>query len=209
MKTIFEKLQSHTVIPIYYNDDREQCIKILEKSYRNGIRIFEFVNRGEKALGNFECLIDFRNQYAKDMLLGIGTIKNEVDARSFLELDADFLVSPLVDPDIAKVARDYGKIWIPGAMTPTEIVSAEKLGSTIIKIFPASTVGNEFLKSIKPLFPDLKFIVTGGVSPDQRDVQRWFDSGASAVGLGSSLFSDFDDDQEFEIIIKNLINLKK
>src|SRR5690606_2135603 len=97
--------------------------------------------------------------------------------------------SPVVKAEIAEVTLQQEVLWIPGCMTPTEVSLAEDLGAPLVKLFPGDTLGTKFLKAIKPLFPTMRFMPTGGVSPDQQNVSERFEAGVSAVGMGSKLFA--------------------
>lgn len=124
-----------------------------------------------------------------DLSLGIGTIKTVGQAERFVELGADFIVSPIVDARLAEATLVRGILWIPGCMTPTEIALAESLGAPLVKLFPGDTLGTGFLKGIRPLFPELKFMPTGGVDVTMESVGDWFSAGVYAVGMGSKLFA--------------------
>ena len=178
----------HPVIPVYYHDDPEVCKSIVKACYDGGIRVFEFTNRGVHATANFKSLLEYRNANFPEMQLGIGTIKTLAQAQQYLDMGADFLVSPIVKEDIAKLALSHETLWIPGCMTPTEISLAEELGASLVKLFPGDTLGPGFLKAIKPLFPALKFMPTGGVDVTKENIDNWLNAGVSAIGFGSKLF---------------------
>jgi 2-dehydro-3-deoxyphosphogluconate aldolase/(4S)-4-hydroxy-2-oxoglutarate aldolase len=188
MHTILSKIESSPIIPVYYHDDINQCIDILKSCYNGGVRVFEFVNRGPEAINNFKALLRYRDENFKDLYLGIGTIKNKQQALDFLNIGAEFIVSPIVKAEIAEVTLKNNILWIPGCMTPTEISLAEELGAPLVKLFPGDALGANFLKGIKPLFQSLKFMPTGGVSLDEQNLTDWFKAGVSAVGMGSKLF---------------------
>lgn len=192
MNQLFETIASSPLVPIYYNDDLANCIEKIDSCYRGGVRVFEFVNRGPLALANFKELQAYRDANWPDLKLGIGTIKTKEQALNFAALTPDFIVSPIVDKKVAKVARKNNIPWIPGAMTPTEVAFAGSLGAELVKLFPGDTLGPDFVKAIKPVFPELKFMVTGGVVPEGENIKSWFNAGATAVGLGSKLFQDAD-----------------
>lgn len=181
-------IQQHPIIPVFYHENEEECKAVVKACYDGGIRVFEFTNRGAKAPENFKALLEYRDQHFPDLQLGIGTIKNVAQAQQYLALGADFLVSPIVKEDIAKLAQENGVLWIPGCMTPTEISFAEELGASLIKLFPGDTLGPGFLKAIKPLFPALKFMPTGGVDVTKENIDNWLNAGVSALGFGSKLF---------------------
>ncbi|MEH7888352.1 ketohydroxyglutarate aldolase [Elizabethkingia meningoseptica] len=196
MENMLSFIEQHPVIPVFYHDNPEICKAALKASYEGGVRIFEFVNRGNNAVHNFELLQKYKEQHFPDLKLGIGTIKSKEQAEIFCQLNTDFLVSPVFDPSIAEIAKMNHTFWIPGCMTPTEINQAEIAGCKLIKLFPGDLLGIKFVKAIKPLFPGLKFMPTGGVKLNKENIQSWFEAGVASVGLGSSLFpSDFDPEE--------------
>ena len=186
---VLDHIVSHPVIPVYYNDDVETCLEIMSACYEGGIRVFEFTNRGEKALANFKALQQKRDAEYPDLLLGIGTIKTTKQANAYLKLNADFIVSPIVTKELAHFTKKEGVFWIPGCMTPSEIALAEELEATLVKLFPGDVLGASFLKAIKPLFPDLKFMPTGGVNISAENITGWLQAGVTALGFGSKLFA--------------------
>ncbi|MFZ4863658.1 bifunctional 4-hydroxy-2-oxoglutarate aldolase/2-dehydro-3-deoxy-phosphogluconate aldolase [Sphingobacterium sp. Mn56C] len=187
--TIIDKIKAAPVIPVFYHDDLEYCKAVLSQSYAGGIRVFEFVNRGAAALRNFEALMAFKQAHYPDLALGIGTIKNAQQVADFAALGAEFIVSPIIDAAVVAAAKAHSLYWIPGCMTPTEIAFAESLGADLVKLFPGDVLGPQFLKAIKPLFPNLKFMPTGGVDVTELSIKSWRDAGVFAVGLGSKLFA--------------------
>lgn len=184
-----QKIQEYPVIPVFYHQDQQTCLDILKACYDGGIRVFEFTNRGEHAPHNFKVLLDYKDEHLPDLVLGIGTIKTSKQAEEYINIGADFIVSPIVKPEIAKTSSDHSILWIPGCMTPTEISQAEDLGAPLIKLFPGDTLGPGFLKAIKPLFPGLMFMPTGGVDLNEENINGWLGAGVSALGFGSKLFN--------------------
>ncbi len=189
MKNTLDHILNYPVLPVYYHDDAQTCIDVVNACYQGGIRVFEFVNRGENALDNFSRLLAYQQENWPDLLLGIGTIKSAAMASEYIDRGAKFIVSPLVKAEIAAVTLKDNILWVPGCMTPTEISLAEDLGAPLVKLFPGDTLGAGFLKAIKPLFPAMRFMPTGGVNPTQESIAGWFAAGVSAVGLGSKLFA--------------------
>ena len=189
MKKTLDHILKYPVLPVYYHDDAQTCIDVVNACYQGGIRVFEFVNRGANALDNFKQLLDYRQKHLPELLLGIGTIKDAVTAAAYIAAGADFIVSHVVKPEIAEVTLMQDILWIPGCVTPTEISSAEDLGAPLVKLVPGDTLGAGFLKAIKPLFPAMRFMPTGVVNPTQESIEGWFGAGVSALGLGSKLFA--------------------
>lgn len=204
---VIDQILKSPVIPVFYDDDVDTCIKVLKSCYAGGIRVFEFVNRGPFAEQNFKILRNYKEEHFPDLKLGIGTIMHGDDADRFIELGTDFLVSPIFSECVVATARKNEILWIPGCMTPTEIADAQFSGCTFIKLFPGDTLGPGFLKSIKPIFPKLRFMPTGGVDCSEESISKWFDAGVSAVGLGSKLFVKINGEYQFGLISENCSKL--
>jgi len=186
---MLDLIRKYPAIPVYYHDDAETCTEVLKACHAGGIRVFEFVDRGGRARENFAELLRYKNAHFPDLKLGIGTVKTATQARAFVESGAEFVVSPVVLPEIAAETLDKGVLWIPGCMTPTEIALAERLGAPLVKLFPGDALGPKFLKAVKPLFPNLRFMPTGGVDVTESSIGDWFRAGVFSVGLGSKLFA--------------------
>ncbi len=177
------------VLPLYFNKDEKVSVAVLKALYEAGIRTVEYTNRGEAALKNFKVLRKVCDTELNGMYLGIGTIKNGDQAKAFVDSGADYLISPGLVEDAAKVADQNGLLYVPGAMTPTEIIKAEQMGCTLVKLFPGNVLGPGFVSAIKELFSGVKFIITGGVEPEENNLKGWFGAGAAAVGMGSKLIT--------------------
>lgn len=188
-QTVSDAIVSQGILPLYFNADENITIDILRSIYKAGIRAVEYTNRGEAALKNFTKMVEVRNAEMPDLLLGIGTIKNLEQAKAFEAVGADFFISPGFVPEVASylVAKDL--FYSPGCMTPSEIIAAENAGIKFIKLFPGNMLGPDFLSGIKDIFPKLLFMPTGGVDTTNENIQKWFDAGVSAVGMGSKLIS--------------------
>jgi len=184
-----QKIKESGLLPLFYQEDESICLEVVQALYTSGIRCIEFTNRGNKASLNFKALVQEKNRSMPDLLLGVGTVKNGLEAKAFIEFGADFLVSPFFDSEICKVAGLYNILWIPGCMTPTEIHTAQIMGCQLIKIFPGNVLGTGYLDAIMPIFNGLSFLVTGGVDTSESNIRAWFKSGASGVALGSKLIT--------------------
>jgi 2-dehydro-3-deoxyphosphogluconate aldolase/(4S)-4-hydroxy-2-oxoglutarate aldolase len=177
------------ILPLYFYKDTEVSIGIMRSLYAAGIRTIEYTNRGAQAFDNFKALRKVIDTELQGMQLGVGTIKTTTDAENFIKAGADFIVSPVVFPPVAKLADEAGLLWVPGCLTPTEIFTAEMNGAKLIKIFPGSVVGPSYITAIKELFQGLLFIPTGGVDTTAENIKSWFDNGVCAVGMGSKLIT--------------------
>ena len=187
---MLHKIQSVTaqgILPLFYHDDPDVCLKIIRALYKAGIRAVEFTNRGPKALANFRQLVQLRDTELQDLLLAVGTVRSAEDADAFCQAGADLLISPVFDEGVCTAARERNIPWIPGCLTPTEIHRALGAGCTLVKIFPGNLTGPSYIDAIRPLFPEVQYLVTGGVEATEENFRAWFKSGVAGVGLGSKL----------------------
>jgi 2-dehydro-3-deoxyphosphogluconate aldolase/(4S)-4-hydroxy-2-oxoglutarate aldolase len=187
MHPVIEAFKQSGVIPVFYHEDPNVCTQVLRVCYESGLRVFEFTNRGAQASANFQQLVAYKQAHFPDMYVGIGTIKEASTAQKFIEIGAAFIVSPILDPQTAHVCQAAQVPWIPGCMSPTEIQGAHVLEAPLIKLFPGNVLGPGYLKAIKPLFPEGRFMPTGGVSTEPENLKAWFDAGVVCVGMGSNL----------------------
>ena len=188
-KIVSDKIVQQGILPLYFNADETVSVEVLRAIYQAGVRAVEYTNRGEAALNNFKKLVEVKDKETQDMLLGVGTIKTLQQAESYLNIGADFLVSPGLIPEVVDYANSKNIFYAPGCMTPSEIIAAENKGIAFIKLFPGNLLGPEFVSSIKEIFPKLLFMPTGGVDTTKENLEAWFKSGVSAVGMGSKLIS--------------------
>lgn len=188
--TILKLIPEQGILPLYFNKDEDVSVNILHALYAAGIKTIEYTNRGEAALKNFARLRQVCDKELGEMYLGVGTIKNGASAQAFINAGADYIISPGLVEDAIAVADKNNIFWLPGCMTPTEIIKAEQLGAKIIKLFPGNILGPAFMSSIKTLFPNLLFMPTGGVELTTESIGGWFKAGVCAVGMGSQLISN-------------------
>lgn len=207
---IFEIISNQGMLPLYFHPDEEVSSNILRALYEAGIRTVEYTNRGEAALRNFKVLRSLCDSELPGMQLGVGTIKTGDDAKAFVDAGADYLISPGVVKAAAKVADKNDLLYVPGCMTPTEIIRAEALGATFMKVFPGSILGPGYVTAIREIFPNLTFMVTGGVEPTEENLRGWFKAGVTAVGMGSKLISkdllEARDYAKLAVMTKNSLN---
>lgn len=204
---IAEGIEKQGVLPLFFNKDESLSLEILKVLYAAGIRYVEYTNRGEAALNNFKAMRALVDAEMPGMYLGIGTIKTAEQANAFIEAGADFLISPVFDANVCDVAYLNKVLWVPGCMTPTEIHEAEKAGCKVVKLFPGNVLGPGFVGAIKELFPNLKFMPTGGVELEEDNLKAWFKSGVVAVGMGSKLITKkIMEERDFESLKINTEN---
>lgn len=183
------KMKDQGMVPLYYNPDAEIGKKILSACYEGGARLMEFTHRGDFAHEVFSELNKFCIDSLPGMIMGVGSITSAGDASMYLNLGANFVVTPVFREDIAIVCNRRKVLWSPGCGSLTEICRAEELGCEIVKLFPGSIYGPEFVKAVKGPQPWTNIMPTGGVSTEESNLRSWFDSGVTCVGLGSKLIS--------------------
>jgi 2-dehydro-3-deoxyphosphogluconate aldolase/(4S)-4-hydroxy-2-oxoglutarate aldolase len=200
-ENIIAKIKEQGLLPLFFLPDAEVSRSVVQSLYDAGIRVIEYTNRGENALENFKSLIKYRNKNWKDLILAVGTIKTAKDAKAYIKAGADFIISPGIVEEVAVRAKDAGLLYVPGCMTPTEIIFAESLGARLVKLFPGNLLGPSYVSSIKELFPNVEFMPTGGVEAEGNNLKGWFQAGVVAVGMGSKLISKpLVDNKDYERI---------
>lgn len=187
--TIIQKIKGQKIVPLFYNESFEVSKSIVESLYKAGIRVVEYTNRGASALQNFRKLKELSATEFPELFLGIGTVKNAAEMDGYIDAGADFIITPVIDDSIVKNASERNILLIPGCFTPSEINLAYQNGLRMVKIFPADVVGKKYIRSIQPVFPEMEFMLTGGISSDPEDILSWLEGGTVAVGLGSSLIN--------------------
>jgi 2-dehydro-3-deoxyphosphogluconate aldolase/(4S)-4-hydroxy-2-oxoglutarate aldolase len=183
-------MRTSGAIPLYYTPDIEVMKEVISACYRGGMKIFEFTNRGEMAHELFADLIKWSRVEMPDLILGVGTVVEAGTCSLYIQLGAKFIVSPLLNEEMARVCNRRKVLWIPGCGTASEIGRAEELGAEVVKLFPGPTVGGaKFLKAYLGPCPWSNIMPSGGVSPTRENLTEWFESGAFCVGMGSNLIS--------------------
>lgn len=176
------------MVPVFYHKDIEVAKQVLKACYAGGVRAFEFTNRGEFAHEVFGELTKFAAKECPEMIMGIGSIVDAPTASLYIQLGANFIVGPLFNPDIAKVANRRLVPYVPGCGSVSEVGFAQEMGCDLCKIFPGDVLGAGFVKGLKAPMPWSNLMVTGGVKPEEANLRAWFDAGVSCVGMGSNLF---------------------
>jgi 2-dehydro-3-deoxyphosphogluconate aldolase/(4S)-4-hydroxy-2-oxoglutarate aldolase len=184
------KMQETGMIPVFYNKDIELCKKVLKACYDGGARVFEFTNRGDFAHEVFAELNKYCAKETPEMILGVGSIVEAGTTSLYIQLGTNFIVSPVLSADMAKVCNRRKILWSPGCGSVNEISQAEELGAEIVKIFPGSQVGGpKFVEAVKGPLPWTSIMPTGGVDTSEENLSAWFKAGVTCVGMGSQLIT--------------------
>ena len=178
------------MVPVFFHKDIEVCKQVLKACYGGGTRVFEFTNRGDRAHLVFQELIMWAEKETPEMILGVGSVVDPGTTSLYIQLGANFIVSPILNPEMAKVCNRRKIAWSPGCGSLSEISRAEELGAEVVKIFPGSQVGGpSFVKAVLGPCPWTSIMPTGGVSPDEENLSGWIKAGVHCVGMGSQLMA--------------------
>lgn len=178
------------MVPLFFHTDVELGKKVIKACYDGGARLMEFTSRGDFAFEVFGALNKYALAELPGMILGVGSISDAAAASLYMQLGANFIVTPVLREDIALVCNRRKVLWSPGCASLTEIARAEELGCEIVKLFPGDVYGPQFVKGIKGPCPWTSIMPTGGVSTDKDNLKNWFDAGVTCVGIGSQLISN-------------------
>lgn len=187
--SVIQKMYEQGMVPLFYHPEIEIGKKVLAACYSGGARLLEFTNRGDFAQEVFAELNKFAARELPEMMIGVGSLQDAGTASLYIQLGAAFVVTPCLREDIAFTCNRRKILWASGCGSLTEIGHAEELGAEIVKLFPGSTYGPDFVKSILGPQPWTSIMPTGGVTPEKENLQAWFKSGVSCVGMGSQLIS--------------------
>lgn len=195
---VAQKMKETGLVPLYYNADAELCKNIIKACYDGGARLFEFTARGGFAHEVFATLIKYSTKELPEMILGVGSITDAAAASLYMQMGANFIVTPVLREDIALVCNRRKVLWSPGCGSLTEIAKAEELGCEIVKLFPGDIYGPKFVKGALAPQPWTSIMPTGGVSPTEESLKSWFNAGVTCVGMGSQLISkEIIDNKDF------------
>jgi len=171
------------IVPVVRTTSAESAIKAIEAIYRGGVRSAEITMTVPGAVKALEKIAD---QFGDRIMLGAGTVLDPETARICMLAGAQFFVTPSLNLQTIEMAKRYSKVICPGALTPTEVVTAWQAGADVVKVFPADAVGGpKYIKALKGPFPQIKTVPTGGVNLETAG--EFLKAGASAVAVGGEL----------------------
>lgn len=187
---VLQALETQGVVPVFYHPDAEICKNVIQACADGGAPCIEFTNRGDFAAHVFLDVARHFEQADPRVILGVGSIVDAPTAGLYIANGAKFMVSPIVNADVAKLCNRRMIPYSPGCGSATEISYAQELGCEIVKVFPGSSVGGpDFIKAVMGPMPWTKIMPTGGVDPDEASIKKWFGAGIVAAGMGSKLIT--------------------
>jgi 2-dehydro-3-deoxyphosphogluconate aldolase/(4S)-4-hydroxy-2-oxoglutarate aldolase len=188
--TVLNSMIDVGLVPVFHNDDIDTARSIVGALSRGGARAIEFTNRGDHAFEIFSELERYCSSEHPDVMLGAGTVVDEITAGTYINLGANFVVSPSLDRRVAEVCNRRKVAYSPGCASATEISFAHELGCEIVKVFPGGLVGGPaFVKAVRGPCPWALLMPTGGVDITRESLTDWFAAGVPCVGIGSKLVS--------------------
>jgi 2-dehydro-3-deoxyphosphogluconate aldolase/(4S)-4-hydroxy-2-oxoglutarate aldolase len=170
------------IVAVVRSPDGHQLVDVAKALADGGVDVVEITMTVPNAL---DAVRQVRQALGDRLLLGAGTILDAETARAALLAGAEYLVAPTLNLDVIRLCRRYDKLVMPGAFTPTEILTAWEAGADIVKVFPADVVGPEFFKAVRAPLPQIKLMPTGGV--DLKTAGDFLKAGACCLGVGSQL----------------------
>ncbi len=180
-----QRLREVGIIPIIRASSADAVVPVAEALLHAGLPIVEITLTVPKAI---DAIGAVAKRFSGKLLVGAGTLTDAETARRAVEAGAEFIVTPCLVPEVIEAAHRANVVVLPGALTPTEVFEAFRLGGDMVKVFPAQSVGGAaYLRALRGPFPHIPLVPTGGVTLD--NIAEMFKAGAAAVGVGTELIS--------------------
>ncbi len=182
-KEVEQQLEQAGIIPVLRARSAAEAIGVVEAMVAGGISVIEVTMT---VPGAIHVLKELKRISGSSLLLGSGTVTDAAECVATIEAGAEFVVSPSLHLDVIQETKARNKVSLPGALTPTEVITAWRAGADFVKVFPCSAMGGaSYLKSLKAPFPFLRLVPTGGVTLET--AASFLEAGASALGVGADL----------------------
>jgi 2-dehydro-3-deoxyphosphogluconate aldolase/(4S)-4-hydroxy-2-oxoglutarate aldolase len=182
---VVSTLREVGIIPVIRAESADAALAVVEALVEAGLTVAEVTMT---VPGAIDVIASVAKRFADQVLVGAGTVMDAETARRAVDAGAEFIVTPCLVPEVIDAARRADVAVLPGALTPTEVFEAFRLGGDMVKVFPAQNLGGaSYLRALRGPFPQIPLVPTGGVTLD--NVRDMFDAGAAAVGVGSELIS--------------------
>ncbi len=191
-----QRIEACGIVAIIRANSANELIKAAEAIHTGGVNVIEVTMTTPNAL---QVISDVSSAYRDAVLVGAGSVLDAETARAVMLAGAEFIVSPVTKPDVIEICNRYGKVVIPGAFTPTEILAAWEMGADYVKVFPSSGVGAAYIKDVKAPLPHIPLVPTGGINAE--NAAEFIAAGATSLGVGSALVNNqLIEDGEFELL---------
>ncbi len=180
-----QRIEACGIVAIIRANSANELIDAAAAIHAGGVNVIEVTMTTPNAL---QVISDVSSAYGDSVLVGAGSVLDAETARAVMLTGAEFIVSPVTKADVIEICNRYGKVVIPGAFTPTEILTAWEAGADYVKVFPSSGVGASYIKDVKAPLPHIPLVPTGGVNAE--NAAEFISAGATALGVGSSLVNN-------------------
>ena len=180
-----QRIEACGIVAIIRASSSNELIEAATAIQNGGVDVIEVTMTTPNAL---HVIHEVSTQAGDAILVGVGSVLDAETARAAILAGAEFVVSPVTKPDVIEICNRYGKVVIPGAFTPTEILTAWEAGADYVKVFPSSGVGSTYIKDIKAPLPHIPLVPTGGINA--ANAAEFIKAGATALGVGSALVSN-------------------
>jgi 2-dehydro-3-deoxyphosphogluconate aldolase/(4S)-4-hydroxy-2-oxoglutarate aldolase len=199
-REIFNRMIDEGVIPVVRVSSAQEAMDVSDAIKEGGVSLIEITMSVQGAI---DVIKELTRKYKDEIIMGAGTILDPETGRAALLAGAQFIVSPTLNLDLIHLAHRYSAVVIPGAMTPTEILSAWNAGADMVKVFPAAQLGGpEYLKALKGPLPQILLVPTGGVN--LQNAGAFIKAGAAALGVGGELVDKKAvKEKKFNVITEN------
>jgi 2-dehydro-3-deoxyphosphogluconate aldolase / (4S)-4-hydroxy-2-oxoglutarate aldolase len=181
-ETTLKRILDGGIVAVVRSDSSESLVKVVAALAEGGVSAAEVTFTVPDAV---DVIRQVRREVRDAVVLGAGTVLDPETARAALLAGAEYIVSPIVNLDVIRLCRRYDKVAMPGAFTPTEVVTAWEAGADVVKIFPADVGGASYLKALRGPLPQVRLMPTGGV--DLNTAESFLQAGACCLGVGSAL----------------------
>ncbi len=198
-----QRIEACGIIAIIRANSSNQLIKAAGAIHAGGINVIEVTMTTPNAL---QVIEDVAAAYGDEVLVGAGSVLDAETARMVMLAGAEFIVSPVTKSDVIDVCNRYGKTVIPGAFTPTEILSAWEAGADVVKVFPSGGAGPGYIKDVSAPLPHIPLVPTGGINA--QNAANFIAAGATALGVGSALVDNkYVEAGAFDVLIERARSL--
>ena len=199
-REVFNRMISEGLVPVIRVSSAQEAIDVADAIKEGGVTLIEITM---SVPGAIDVIKELAQKYRDEIIMGAGTILDPETGRAALLAGAQFIVTPTLNLDVIQLAHRYSAVVVPGAMTPTEILTAWNAGADMVKVFPAAQLGGpEYLKAIRGPLPQILLVPTGGVN--LQNAGAFIKAGAAALGVGGELVDKKAvKEKKFHIITEN------
>lgn len=187
-QTVIRAIEEHKIIAIVRGVAQDKLIPLTQALYDGGIRLIELTFSADGSISDEQTAARIRllaKQFAGQMLVGAGTVLTKQQVALVDQAGGMFAISPNTDEDVIHACNSRGLVSIPGAFTPTEIVTAHRVGADFVKLFPVSDLGHKYISAVKAPLPHIRLLAVGGV--DETNIANYLQAGACGAGVGGNL----------------------